>query len=365
MLSLVRMKALVLAGGRGTRLRPITNTINKHLIPIAGRPMIFRVLDDIAECGITDVIVNLNKGDKEVPAAIGDGSKWGIKITYIEQEIPNGMMYPILLAEPLLQGEPFLLFGGDNILSGGIKQHYDAFLASDATAHLLVTRVKNWERFGVAVVKDGRVIKTVEKPKEFVSDMAVTAVYFYRPPIMEAMKNVKPELKGNSTIPEYYPPLAHQWLIDHGYKVTVGEVTGWWKDTGKPEDLLEGNSLVLHGIETKIDGEVDPAAVIQGKVQIGKGSRIGAGVKIRGPVTIGKDCVLERCYIGPYTSIGDRAHITDAEVEHSILMNDVTIKTKKRIVESILGERCVVGSVADSLPHGHRLVIGDQTTVEL
>lgn len=360
------MKALVLAGGRGTRLRPITNTVNKHLIPIAGRPMIFRVLDDIAECGITEVIVNLNKGDKEVPAAIGDGSKWGLRITYIEQEIPNGMMYPILLAKDLIKDEPFLLFGGDNILSGGIKQHYEAFLKSDAAAHLLVTRVKNWERFGVAVVEGGRVVKTVEKPKEFVSDLAVTAIYFYRSPIFQAMENVKPEVKGgHSAIPEYYPPLAHQWLIDHGHKITVGEVTGWWKDTGKPEDLLEGNSLILHGIESDLQGNIDADAVLQGKVRIGAGSRIGAGVKIRGPVTIGNDCVLQNCYVGPYTSIGDRVSITDAEVEHSIIMNDVTIKTDKRIVESILGERCTVGSVSDSFPSGHKLVIGDQTTVEL
>ncbi len=359
------MKALVLAGGRGTRLRPITNTVNKHLIPIAGRPMIFRVLDDIAECGITEVIVNLNKGDKEVPAAIGDGSAWGITVTYIEQEIPNGMMYPILLAEHLLKDEPFLLYGGDNILSGGIKPHYDRFMASDAAAHLLVTRVKNWERFGVAVVEDGRVIRTVEKPKEFVSDLAVTAVYFYRSPILEAMKNVQPEIKGNSAIPEYYPPLAHQWLIDQGHKITVGEVTGWWKDTGKPEDLLEGNSLVLHAIETQIDGIVDPQAVVQGKVRIGEGTEIGPRVKIRGPVTIGKNCKLQDCYIGPYTSIGDNVCIEGAEIEHSILMRGGVIRTNKRIVESILGENCVVGSVSDRLPSGHKLVLGDHTAVEL
>lgn len=210
------MKALILAGGRGTRLRPITNTINKHLIPIAGRPMIFRVLDDVADCGIKEVIINLNKGDKEVPAAVGDGSAWGVKIDYIEQEEPNGMMYPILMAEELLGNEPFLLIAGDNILSGGIKKYYDEFLASDATAHLLVTRVKNWENFGVAVVENNQVVKTVEKPKEFVSDLAVTAIYFYRPPIFEAMKNVEPVVKGNSGIAEYYPPPAHQWLIDQG-----------------------------------------------------------------------------------------------------------------------------------------------------
>ena len=172
------MKALVLAGGRGTRLRPITNTVNKHLIPIAGRPMIFRVLDDIADCGITEVIVNLNKGDKEVPAAIGDGSAWGITVTYIEQEIPNGMMYPILLAEHLLKDEPFLFM----VATISCPRHYayDRFMASDA-ACMLVTRVKNWERFGVAVVEDGRVIRTVENPRSLSAIYGHGRVFIVRP----------------------------------------------------------------------------------------------------------------------------------------------------------------------------------------
>jgi len=359
------MKALVLAGGRGTRLRPITNTINKHLIPIAGKPMISRVLDDIADCGIKEVIINLNKGDKEIPNAIGDGSKWGLHIEYIEQPEPNGMMYPILLAKELIGDEPFLLYGGDNILSGGIKKYYDEFMASDSSAHLLVTKVDNPERFGVAVVKDGLVTKTVEKPQEFISDLAVTAIYFYRPPIFEAMENVKPVIKGNSAIAEYYPPPAHQWLIDNGHKVTVSEVTGWWKDTGKPEALLEGNSLVMHSIEHKIDGDVHEDAVLQGLVQIGKGSTIGKNVVIRGPVVIGENCVIKDSYIGPYTSIGNEAKFSRAEIEHSIVMDNVTIETQERIVDSILGNNCTVHSTIHSLPSGHKLVIGENTFVEL
>lgn len=359
------MKALVLAGGRGTRLRPITNTLNKHLIPIAGKPMIFRVLDDIAACGIKEVIVNLNKGDKEVPAAIGDGSRWGINVQYIEQELPNGMMYPILIAEKLIGNEPFMLFAGDNILSGGIKKYYDEFINSDSAAHLLVTKVDNPERFGVAVVENGLVTKTVEKPQEFISDLAVTAIYFYRPPIFEAMKKVKPEVRGNSTIPEYYPPPAHQWLIDNGHKITVNEVTGWWKDTGKPEALLEGNSLVLHTIESKIEGEVHQDAVIQGRVKIGKGSRIGSRVVIRGPVVIGQDCQIDNCYIGPYTSIGDKVVFEKAEIEHSIVMDEVSINTNQRVVDSILGKNCKIRSTAHSLPSGHKIIIGENTFVEL
>lgn len=358
------MKALVLAGGRGTRLRPITNTLNKHLIPIAGRPMIFRVLDDIAECGIKHVIVNLNKGDREVPRVIGSGQAWGLHIDYIEQPEPNGMMYPILLAADLLKDEPFLLYGGDNILSGGIRKYYEEFMRGDSAAHLLVTRVKNPERFGVAVVQNGRVIKTVEKPTEFVSDLAVTAVYFYRPQIIEAMRNIQPERKGHSSIAEYYPPPAHQWLIDRGHKITVSEVTGWWKDTGKPEDLLEGNSLVLHNIEHVLAGQIAPDAVIQGKVRISPGTIIGSRVRIRGPVTIGENCRLENCYIGPYTSIGNRVQIRNAEVEHSIVMDDVIIDVNNRIVDSILGERCTV-STHNDWPKGHKLVLGDNTSVHL
>lgn len=359
------MKALVLAGGRGTRLRPITNTLNKHLIPIAGRPMIFRVLDDIAACGITDVIVNINQGDREIPKAVGDGSAWGLDIRYIEQPEPNGMMAPILLAEPLIGNAPFVLFGGDNILSGGIARHCGTFLSSDAAAHVLVTRVEHPERFGVAVVEHGRVIKTVEKPETFVSDLAVTAVYFYRPDIFEAMRHVRPEVRGNSGKPEYYPPPAHQWLIDHGRIVTVGEVTGWWKDTGTPEALLEGNSLILHGINREVHGDIHPAAVIQGRVRIGKGTVIGHDVVIRGPVVIGENAKIDASYIGPYTSIGDGVLFRNAEIEHSIVMDGVTMDTGERIVDSVLGKNCEIRSKKQTRPSGHTLIIGENTRVEL
>lgn len=359
------MKALVLAGGRGTRLRPITTTLNKHLIPIASRPMIFRVLDDIADCGIKEVIVNLNKGDKEVPAAIGDGSNWGLKVHYIEQEIPNGMMYPILMAQELLGDEPFLLFAGDNILSGGIKKYYDEFMNGDSDVHVLATKIKDPQRYGVAVVENGVVTKIVEKPQEFISDLAVTAIYFFRKPIIEAMKNVEPEVKGNSSIAEYYPPPAVQWLIDRGHKVTATEVTGWWKDTGKPEALLEGNGLVLESIESKILGNVSDAAQIQGRIQIGEGSTIGDNVVLRGPITIGRDCKLENCYIGPYTSIGSRVSISNAQVQNSILLDDVMIDCKRQIVDSIIGSQAIVKDNSETFPSGHKLIIGDNTLVEL
>lgn len=327
--------------------------------------MIFRVLDDIADCGIKEVIINLNKGDRELPEAVGDGSQWGLKVHYIEQEIPNGMMYPILMAEELLGNEPFLLFAGDNILSGGIKKYYEEFINSDSDVHVLATRIDNPERYGVAVVENGRVTKIVEKPQEFISDLAVTAIYFFRPPIIEAMKSVEPIKKGNSSIAEYYPPPAVQWLIDRGHKVTVTEVTGWWKDTGKPEALLEGNSLAMHHIETKIEGQVHPDAVIQGRVVVGANSSIGNNVVIRGPVVIGKDCQINNTYLGPYTSIGDGAIFERAEIEHSIVMDNVTVNSDRRIVDSILGKNSRVMSTLHSLPSGHKLVIGENTFVEL
>jgi len=209
------------------------------------------------------------------------------------------------------------------------------------------------------------VTQTVEKPKEFVSDLAVTAIYFYRPQIFEAMKHVQPEIKGNSALAEYYPPPAHQWLIDQGHRVTVSEVTGWWKDTGKPDALLEGNSLVLHTVEQSIEGTVHPSAVIQGRVRIGKGTVIGPKVVIRGPVVVGENCCLDNCYIGPYTSVGSNAVFDRAEIEHSIVMDGVTIHSQRRIVDSILGNNCVILSNIDSLPSGHKLVIGENTLVEL
>ena len=265
----------------------------------------------------------------------------------------------------MIGDDSFLLFGGDNILSGGIKKYYEEFLASDSAAHLLVTKVDNPERFGVAVVENGVVTKTVEKPQEFVSDLAVTAIYFYRSPIFDAMKNVEPVIKGNSKIAEYYPPPAHQWLIDHGHKVTVTEVTGWWKDTGKPEALLEGNSLVMHSIESDIQGEVDEQAMIQGLVRIGKGSKIGKKVVIRGPVVIGENCTIENSYIGPYTSIGSGVDFKQAEIEHSIVMDHVSIDTDQRIIDSILGTNCEVRSTSHSQPSGHKLVVGENTFVEI
>ena len=234
------MKALILAGGRGTRLRPLTHTKNKHALPIGNRPMIERIIRDAIDLGIKDIIININKGDKEIPELLGNGKRFGknIKIQYIEQPEPNGMMYPIKLAEKLIGDDEFLFSAGDNILAGGLKQHYEDFKKKKSDAHVLVVRRSDYQNFGVAVVKGDKVVKTVEKPKEFVSDLVLTAIYFFTPVVFKAFDYVKPIDPKGTGKPEYYPPVVNNWLIENGYKMTTSEVTGWWKDTGAPEDLI-------------------------------------------------------------------------------------------------------------------------------
>lgn len=357
------MKAIILAGGRGTRLRPLTHTTNKHLIPIGGKPMIERVVNDVVDLGIKEIIININKNDREIREYLGDGSKWGVKFIYIEQEIPNGMMYPVIMAKDIIGDDDFLLHAGDNILSGGLKKYYEEFKKNQSSAHLLVTKVRNPERFGVAVVENGYVIKTVEKPKEFVSDLAVTGVYFYRKEIHLAMKNIKPVVLGNSEIPEYYPPLAHQWLIDNGYKITVSTCTGWWKDTGKPEDLIAANHLVLETLDTLINGEIKNSSV-EGRIEIGNGSIIENST-IRGPVFIGENCTIRNAYIGPFTAISSNCEITNSEVENSIIMSGSKISDlDTRIDASVIGYNATVSS-KKSRPKNLNLFIGDNSEVKV
>ncbi|MCA9381826.1 NTP transferase domain-containing protein, partial [Candidatus Dojkabacteria bacterium] len=224
------MKALILAGGRGTRLRPLTHTMNKHLLPIGNRPMIFRVIEDAIELGINDLIININKGDTELPRIILSYNKknWKKNFQFIEQPEPNGMMYPIKLAEKLIGNEEFFFSAGDNILLGGLKKHYDDYKKNKADAHILVVKRKDYRQFGVAVIKNGQLVNTVEKPKKYISDLVLTAIYFFKPVVFGAFENIKPIDPNNTGKPEYYPPTVNNWVIKQGYKFTASEVTGWW-----------------------------------------------------------------------------------------------------------------------------------------
>lgn len=355
------MKALVSAGGRGTRLRPITHTLNKHLIPIANKPMIFWVLEKIAKAKIKEVGIVIKVGDEEIKKAIGDGKKWNLKITYIPQIGGSlGLAHVVKVAEDFIKKEPFIFYLGDNIFLGEINKFIDKFKRTKVNCLLALSKVKDPQRFGVPEIKNGKIIKIEEKPARPKSNFAVTGIYLYDYHIFEAVKAIKPSKRGELEISD-----AHTWFIKKGYKIGYEEITGWWKDTGKPEDLLEGNHLLLTEISPKIKGRTEKEVILQGKVRIDSGSSISGKCLIRGPVIIGEGCTIINSYIGPYTSIGNNVEIYNTEIENSIILDNVDINCSTRIVDSLLGSNSTVISSKITLPSGHRLIIGDHALVEL
>ncbi len=357
------MKAIIAAGGHGTRLRPITYTLNKHLFPIANKPMIFYALEKIKETGIKEVAININEGDKEIRKVLGEGKKWGLKITYLEQKGGAlGVAHVVKNAETWLSGSDLLFYLGDNIVLGSLEELVEKFKREKLDCLLALSKVLDPERFGVPVIKNGKIIKVEEKPKKPKSNYAVTGIYIYSNKVIEAVKNIKKSDRGELEISD-----AHTYLIEQGAKVGYKKITGWWKDTGKPEDLLEGNGLVLSGIlQSKIEGILDKEARIEGKVIIGKGTKIGKGVLIRGPVAIGKNCEIENSSIEPYTAIADNCKIKGTEIHHSIVCEgSCIVDCSKRITDSLIGRNCLISSENSSKPSGHRLIIGDNAQVEL
>lgn len=357
------MKALIAAGGHGNRLRPLTYTINKHLIPIANKPMIFYALEKIAETGIKEVGITLNPGDTIFPKAVGDGKKWGVKITYIEQiGGPLGLAHVVKVAEPFLKNDPFVFYLGDNIILSGIGGFIEKFKKEKLNCLLALSKVKDPERFGVPEIKDGKILKVEEKPQNPKSNFAVTGIYIYDHNVFGILKDLKPSARGELEISD-----LHSELISRGFKVGYSEITGWWKDTGKPYDLLDGNQLILSKIETKISpaAKIETGVVLQGNVIVGDNSEIRGKSLIRGPVIIGNSTIIQDAYIGPYTSIGDRVEIYGAEIDHSIVFDDVDINTDKRITDSLIGKNATITPVRETFPGGHKLIIGDNSQVEL
>jgi len=358
------MKALITAGGRGTRLRPITYTINKHLFPIANKPMIFHALEKVAKAGIKEVAININEGDKELPAAVGNGKKFGLKITYIEQKGGAlGVAHAITNAEKWIGKDDLLYYFGDNIIAGDLEKLIKRFYRDKLDCLLALSKVRDPERFGVPVIKGNRITEVQEKPQNPKSDFAVTGIYFYRPVILEATKNIKPSARG-----EYEISDAHTYLIKKGYKVGYEEITGWWKDTGKPEDLLEGNSLILGSLQgmdlpfKKLESDWH----LEGAIKVGKGTKFKGKVVIRGPVIIGENCVIENACVEPYTALGDNVTVKGTEISHSIVCEGTQIlECGVRIVDSLMGRNSMIKAEDHTLPHGHKLVIGDNAQVEL
>lgn len=353
------MKALITSGGRGTRLRPLTHTQNKHLIPIANKPILHYAIDYCRQAGITDIGIVYSADSGAVPNSIGDGKKFGTKITYIPQEAPLGLAHVIKISEKFIGSEPFIFYLGDNMVVGGLKHFIDAFKKNNSNCHLTLAKVKDPERFGVPEISGDQIIGIEEKPQNPKSAFAVSGIYIYDKSIFEAVNNIKPSARGELEISD-----AHQYLIDKGFKITYSEITGWWKDTGKPYDLLEANRLILDNMNGNIEGSVDDKSLVTGNVQLDAGARI-INSTVRGPAIIGRNTTIENSYIGPFTSIYRDCHIKNSEVEFSIILEECKIlDVDIRVEHSLLGADVEIIK-AIGKPATHRFLIGDQSRVEL
>lgn len=353
------MKGLVLAGGTGSRLRPLTYTGAKQLIPVANRPILFYALDALVEAGITEIGVIVGDTANEVREALGDGAQFGAALTYIPQEAPLGLAHAVSAASQFLGDSSFLMFLGDNLLRGGVKNLAQRFREGDYAASILLTEVADPRQFGVAVLDGDRVVKLVEKPKEPPSSWALVGVYCFSPAIHDAIAELKPSWRG-----EYEITDAIQQLLDWDLRVDAARVEGWWKDTGRPEDVLEANRLVLEDLQGEIAGQVDADSTITGRVAVAHGARIVRSV-VRGPVSIAAGAVIEDSYIGPYTAVGPKVQVRCCEIENSVILSDSTIEDiDTRIDQTLLG-RGVIVKGRKSRPRALRLVLGDKSQAEI
>jgi len=353
------MRALVLSGGRGTRLRPITHTRAKQLIPVANKPVLFYGLEAIAEAGIKKVGIVVGDTAEEIKKAVGDGKKFGLELTYINQAEPLGLAHAVLISRRFLGKEPFVMYLGDNLLKSGVKKFVEQFEKEKANSRILLAKVKNPSQFGVAELKGNKVIRLVEKPKKPKSDLALVGVYIFDQTIHQAVRAIKPSWRGELEITD-----AIQWLIDKGKDVRYQIVDGWWKDTGKVEDLLEANRMILDELQERIEGKVDEESRIEFKVRIEKGAVVKKST-IRGPVIIGKGALIEDAYIGPFTSISENCIIRSAEIEHSIVMAESRIENlPRRLSDSLIGKNSII-HCSRHKPGAFRLIIGDSSEVDL
>ncbi|SDD28749.1 glucose-1-phosphate thymidylyltransferase [Streptomyces prasinopilosus] len=354
-----QMKALVLSGGAGTRLRPITHTSAKQLVPVANKPVLFYGLESIADAGITDVGMIVGDTAEEIENAVGDGSKFGLRITYIPQERPLGLAHAVLIARDWLGDDDFVMYLGDNFIVGGITGLVDEFRRHRPDAQILLTRVADPRSFGVAELDaSGQVIGLEEKPERPKSDLALVGVYLFTPAVHDAVRAVKPSWRGELEITH-----AIQHLIDSRADVRCTVIHGYWKDTGNVVDMLEVNRSVLEGIERRIDGEVDEASETIGRVVVEEGARI-SNSRIVGPVVIGAGTVVGDSYVGPFTSVAENCRITDSELEFSIVLRDSSIDGVRRIESSLIGRHVEV-TPAPSVPSAHRFVLGDHSKVQI
>lgn len=351
------MKGLILSGGKGTRLRPLTFTQAKQLVPVANKPVLFYGIEALRDAAIEEIGIVVGDTKEEIKAAVGNGRRWGVKISYIEQEAPLGLAHAVKISEHFLKDEPFVMYLGDNILKSGIKSLVEEFKEKKPNSLILLTEVPNAQMFGVAELKDGKVVRLVEKPKQPKSNLALVGVYMFDYHIFEAVKAIKPSWRNELEITD-----AIQYLVDEGYEVHPHIVTGWWKDTGKIEDILEANRLILESIEGKMEGKVDEDSKINGQVVVEKGAVIKNSI-IRGPAIIGKKCKIIDSYIGPFTSIQRECKIIKTELEHSIILERSEIlEVGSRIDDSLIGREVKIFKCPPR-PSVYRFMVGDKSEI--
>ena len=353
------LRGLILSGGKGTRLRPITHTSAKQLVPVANKPVLFYGIEAMAEAGIRQVgiVIAPETGD-EIRAAAGDGSAWGIEIAYIEQPEPLGLAQAVLTAEQYLGDHPFVMYLGDNLLKEGISDLVESFRSSEPDALILLTQVPDPEQYGVAELEGERVVRLVEKPVEPASDLALVGVYMFTPKVFEAARAISPSGRGELEITD-----AIQHMVDAGLRVEPHIVQGWWKDTGRLDDILEANRLILEDIEPSVEGELLDSDVV-GRVRVAPGARLERS-KVRGPAIIGAGAHITDSYIGPYTAIEENVVIEKAEIEHSIVMSDSVIRDLQGRMEASLIGRNVQLRRNHAMPKAYRFMIGDNSEIAI
>jgi glucose-1-phosphate thymidylyltransferase len=351
------MKALILCGGHGTRLRPITHTMAKQLVPVANKPVLFYGLEAIRDAGIADVGIVVGETRGEIVQAVGDGSRWGLNVSYIDQDEPLGLAHAVLVSEEFIGDDTFVMYLGDNLIKDGITGLVDEFRANSPNSQILLARVNEPERFGVAELADGKVVRLVEKPEKPASDLALVGVYMFDENVMDAVKAIKPSGRGELEITD-----AIQWLIDQGLTVDPHVIDGWWKDTGRLDDMLEANRIMLETLEPRVEGHVDGKSEVLGKVVVEEGAEI-INSTIRGPAIIGQRTRVVNSFIGPFTSVYFEVNIEGSQIEHSIVLEKSTIRDiPGRIEDSLIGQNVEV--VRSPLkPTAYRFMLGDNSRV--
>lgn len=353
------MKGLILCAGVGTRLRPLTHTGAKHLIPVANKPILFYTIEDLVSSGITDIGLVVGGATRsQIEETVGDGAHLGARVTYVPQHKPLGLGHAIAVAQDYVGDSRFVVYLGDNIIHGGTQAFVKGF-PEDADAQVLLAKVQDPNRFGVAVVDGDRVVRLVEKPVSRISDLAIVGVYGFTPAIFGAIERTKPSARGEVEITD-----AIQWLVAQQRHVKAHFITDWWMDTGRPRDVLEANRLLLMEMQPRIEGDVDSQSDIVGDVSLGRGTLVRSS-QLRGPISIGANCVIDRCYVGPYTSIGDRCELRNTEIEFSIVLREAKILDMPHRIDSSLIGSAVSLARRKSPANTVSFVLGDESRMEI